>query len=104
MTENTKDYQKIESAARARRIAVRSVTYLLLTVWAVLVLFPFYWMVLTSIKSYSSYNSEYVPKFYAEDPTFENYTNAFEAVPLWDYLGNTLLFTLGTTAIMLVVS
>ena len=104
MTENTTAFKKIESAAKTRRIAVRSVTYLLLTVWAILVLFPFFWMVLSSIKSYSSYNSEYVPKFYAEDPTFENYTDAFEAVPLWKYLGNTTLFTLGTTAIMLVVT
>ena len=104
MTENANEFKRIESAARTRKIAVRSVTYLLLTVWALLVLFPFFWMVLSSIKSYSSYNSEYVPRFYATDPTFENYTNAFEAVPLWKYLGNTLLFTVGTTAIMLVVT
>ena len=104
MAEHTNEYQRIEKAAKTRKIAVRTVTYVLLTVWAVLVLFPFFWMVLTSFKSYSSYNSEYVPKFYAEDPTLENYTNAFDAVPLWDYLGNTLLFTVGTTAIMLVVT
>ena len=35
--------------------------YALLVLWAVIVLFPFYWMVLTSVKSYSAYNSEYVP-------------------------------------------
>ena len=38
-------------------------TYILLVLWGLIVLFPFYWMVLTSLKSYSSYNSEYIPKY-----------------------------------------
>ncbi len=77
--------------------------YLLLSIWAVLVLFPFYWMILTSIKSYSSYNSEYVPKFITLSPTFENYITAFTAVPLAKYFFNTLIFTVCTTALMMVV-
>ena len=81
----------------------RGVVYVLLTVWAVIVLFPFYWMVLTSFKSYSSYNSEFIPRFVATDPTLANYRDAFTAVPLARYFLNTLIFTLATTAIMLVV-
>ena len=74
-----------------------------LILWAVIVLFPFYWMILTSFKSYSSYNAEYVPKFYAADPTLQNYADAFTLVPLGKYLLNTLIFTLVTTAVMLIV-
>jgi len=77
--------------------------YFILSVWAIIVLFPFYWMILTSIKSYGSYNSEYVPKFYATSPTFDNYINAFTAVPLARYFANTIIFTVATTAIMMVV-
>ena len=40
-----------------------------LVVWALIVLFPFYWMLLTSVKSYSAYNSEYVPKLFTLSPT-----------------------------------
>ncbi|MBQ8087099.1 MAG: carbohydrate ABC transporter permease [Clostridia bacterium] len=97
------DYSKIESQAKRKQRAEKTVVYLLLTLWAVLVLFPFYWMVLTSIKSYSSYNSEYVPTFFTLHPTFQNYVDAFTAVSLGRYFLNTLVFTLVTTAIMLVV-
>jgi len=75
----------------------------LLVLWAVIVLFPFYWMILTSVKSYSAYNSEYIPKFFTLSPTMQNYWDAFTAVPLMQYFINTLIFTVVTTAIMLVV-
>lgn len=60
-------------------------------------------MVLTSFKSYASYNAEVVPTFFTLSPTWENYVNAFTTVPLGRYLLNTLIFTLATTAIMIVV-
>ena len=99
-----KDYEAIERRARTRKTVSRVITYVLLTVWALMVLFPFYWMILSSIKSYSSYNSEYVPKFIAEYPTLQNYVDAFTAVPLGGYFLNTLIFTLVTTALMLIVT
>ncbi len=85
------------------KIIKNTFIYICLALWAVIVLFPFYWMVLSSIKSYSSYNREYTPKFYATSPTFSNYADAFTAVPLSRYLVNTLIFTLITTAVMLIV-
>ncbi len=98
------DFEKIEKSARAKETAVKAVTYLLLTFWAVVVLFPFYWMILTSVKSYSAYNSEYIPKLYTLSPTLQNYVDAFTAVPLAGYFANTILFTVATTALMLVVT
>ena len=90
------------------RITKRTVTsalvYLGLTLWAVAVLFPFYWMVLTSFKSYGAYNAESVPQLITLTPTLENYFNAFTAVSLGKYLVNTVIFTVITTALMLVVS
>lgn len=80
------------------------VTFILLTFWALMVLFPFYWMLLTSFKSYSSYNAEYIPQLFTLEPTLQNYADAFTAVPLADYFLNTVIFTVVTTAIMLVVT
>jgi len=77
--------------------------YFFLAVWALIVLFPFYWMVLTSVKSFAAYNSEYIPVFFTANPTLENYANAFEAVPLARYFLNTLIFTIATTGLMLLV-
>ena len=101
--ENKTDYGKIEKTVKTRETVGRTITYVLLIVWAAIVLFPFYWMILTSIKSYGAYNSEYIPKFYTLSPTLQNYVDAFTAVSLGRYLVNTLIFTLVTTLIMLVV-
>ena len=101
---NQLDYDKIEKSAKNRQRVKNVVIYTLLAFWAVVVLFPFYWMLLTSVKSYGSYNSEYIPKFFTLSPTFQNYVDAFTTVPLAGYLLNTLIFTLATTAIMLVVT
>ena len=87
-----------------KETARKAVVYALLGLWALLVLFPFYWMVLTSVKSYSAYNSEYIPQLFTLSPTLRNYVDAFTQVPLADYFVNTLIFTLSTTAIMLVVT
>lgn len=97
------DYIKLERQAKHRRIAVRTVTYLFLAFWAAVVLFPFYWMVLTSLKSYGAYNSEYIPQFFTLSPTLQNYADAFTAVPLGRYFLNTIVFTVITTALMLAV-
>ena len=82
----------------------RITIYLFLSIWAVIVLFPFYWMVLTSVKGYGAYNSEYIPQLYTLAPTLENYVQAFTAVPLARYFLNTVIFTAATTGIMLVVT
>lgn len=86
-----------------KTIVTKTITYTLLILWALVVLFPFYWMVLTSFKSYSAYNTEYIPKFFTLSPTLQNYVDAFTAVPLGRYFLNTVLFTVVTTALMLVV-
>lgn len=101
--ETETDYRKIQKRDKTGKIAGKTLVYLLLVLWAVIVLFPFYWMVLTSVKSYSSYNAEYIPKFYTLSPTLQNYREAFTAVPLGRYLLNTLFFAVVTTALMLVV-
>lgn len=98
-----RDIIKSERSAAVRKAVRTAVTYVILTFWAIVVLFPFYWMVLTSLKDYGSYNSEYIPKFFTLAPTVENYASAFTAVPLARYFMNTVIFTLATTALMLVV-
>ena len=85
-------------------IARKTFTYAFLTLWGIFVLFPFYWMLLTSVKTYSSYSSEHIPQFFTLHPTFQNYLEAFTAVPLLKYFVNTVIFTLATTALMLMVT
>ena len=96
------DIIKTKPAARSKTGNI--IVYTLLTVWALIVLFPFYFMVLTSIKEYGAFSSEWVPKLYTLAPTLENYVSAFTEVPLGGYFINTVVFTLATTALMLAVT
>lgn len=98
------DFEKMQRKTNRRGHVQKIVVYLFLSVWALIVLFPFYWMILTSVKSYGSYNAEHVPSFFTLSPTLQNYVDAFTTVPLLGYLLNTLIFTIGTTVIMIVVS
>ncbi len=100
---NQTDYEWIEKTAKRRKAVKNAVIYIFLSIWGLMVLFPFYWMILSSIKSYSAYSSEYIPKFFTLSPTMQNYAEAFTAVPLGRYFLNTLFFTLATTALMMVV-
>lgn len=95
--------KKVRKEAKTAEVVRNIVIYGLLTIWGIMVLFPFYWMVLSSVKSYSSYNGEYIPKFFTLSPTLQNYRDAFTAVPLAKYFMNTAVFTVVTTGLMLVV-
>lgn len=97
------DYARLREKQQQRKAIKKGITYALLGIWALFVLFPFYWMLLSSFKSYGDYNSETVPQFITLNPVIENYIIAFTSVPLLDYFLNTLIFTVATTAIMLVV-
>ncbi len=91
-------------AKKARKDKIKkTIVYILLGIWAIVVLFPFYWMILSSIKSYGAYNAEIIPQFITLSPTLENYMIAFTSVPLIDYFVNTIIFTVLTTALMLVI-
>ena len=98
------NYEKIEKSARLRKRTLNTVIYSFLTIWGIMVLFPFYWMLLTSFKSYSAYNSEWIPQLYTLSPTLQNYADAFTQVPLAGYFTNTIVFTLATTAVMVIVT
>ena len=89
----------------------RGLIVFFLVVGAVVVLFPFYWLVMTNIKRTPDYNAEMVPKIYTENPTLENYATAFSFKEgtqgregnLGRYFLNTLVFTVATTGLMMVI-
>ena len=98
-----KDYKKIKKTAGIVGALKKASIYFGLSLWAIAVLFPFYWMVQNSLKSFSEYSSESIPKFFPSIVTFVNYLDVFTAVPLARYLLNTLIFTVATTLLMLAV-
>lgn len=100
------DYEKIERSAKQKRLVRNIIIYTFLVIWAISVLFPFYWMMLTSVKGYAAYSaeSEGMPQLFTTSPTVENYVKAYSQLPLMRYFANTIIFTVVTTALMLVVT
>ena len=70
--------------------ALKIIAYFGLAVWGLLVLFPYYWMVLTSVKSFGAYASEYVPKFFTLEPTLQNYIDAGQPEKVFTNVAYTL--------------
>jgi len=71
---------------------LRAIAYVLLTVGAVTMLIPFFWMVMTSLKT----PAEAVampPVWWPEVLRFENYARAFEVAPFGRYFLNSVLIT-----------
>jgi len=100
------DFEKIERRAKKTALIRNIVVYGLLGLWALIVLFPFYWMLLTSVKTQGAYSVERIPQLFTLTPTLENYTQVFsgESFNLGQYFLNTLYFTVVTTVLMLGVT
>lgn len=103
-------YERVTKAEKISNIIRKTVIYTFLAIWAIMIIFPFYFMILTSFKSSSEYNAELVPKLFSIKPTFENYISVFgkigigaKEVSLWKVMLNTLIYAVMTTALMLVV-
>jgi multiple sugar transport system permease protein len=101
--EGSLDYKTIREREEKRKKIKKIFTYAFLGIWAIIVLFPFYWMILSSLKSTGAYNGELTPQFITLSPTMENYITAFTKGSLLDYFFNTIVFTVVTTALMLVI-
>ena len=98
--------EEVATMKREGTLAKKTAIHILLGIWALIVLFPFYYMIITSLKSYGGFNSEVdiFSKIFVTNPTFESYVTAFTAVELGKYFLNTLIFTVITTGVMLIVT
>lgn len=107
MTKNmlTSKKNTMRNKTNAGKAVLNTVIYIALSVWGLVVLFPFYFMLLTSIKSQGEYNNpDFTLNLYTLFPTVKNYVDAFTKYPLDTYFLNTLIFTVATTALMIIVS
>jgi multiple sugar transport system permease protein len=78
--------------ARTRRIAVTLVTYLLLTVVALIAIVPFLWMVSTSLKT-AAEASTYPPTLFPAVPQWHDFADVLRAVPFLTFFRNTVLYS-----------
>lgn len=78
-------------------------TYTAFIVFAIIVLFPFYFIVSSSFTPrYEIF--QIPPRYFPENPTLDNYPNMISAIPFWQYYLNSLIFTIGSTVVSVLVS
>ncbi len=77
--------------------------YLFLILIAVAVLFPFYWMIISSLKTVTEY-SDPVPTFWPKQVLWSNYVQAFSVGNLGTLFKNTVIVGLVSTVLSLVIT
>ena len=104
VTMKERDMKKVTSRQRIVKILVQIALYLFLGVMAVIVIFPFYWMIISSAKSLVEYK-ESVPTLFPRDPQLKfNYQLAFEQAELVKLFKNTVIVGIVSTILSLVVT
>ena len=102
-TLTAKDLQQVSTASRVMGILVKIGTYAFLIAMALIVLFPFYWMIISSLKSTAEYRRN-IPTFWPEQFVFANYAQAFEDGNLWQLFKNTAFVGVVSTILSLVIT
>ena len=109
MSENTiqtmkeKDLQKVSSKQKVVKVVVMVLLYAFLITMAIIVLFPFYFMIISSLKTLSEYK-EPIPTLFPRDPQPQNYITAFNQANLGRLFLNTLYVGLCSTILSLVIT
>lgn len=67
------------------------VTYILLTIFALIIIVPFFWFVSTSFDYVKSYSLRFPPRLWPEEFSTFNYKMAITNVPMLNYLKNTIV-------------
>ena len=79
------------------KVLKRIILYTLLALGALIMVFPFFWMLLSSVKTAAEVNTM-PPTFWPAEPVFENYTFAFSKAPFGIYFVNSVIVTVACVA------
>ena len=102
-TMREKDMHKVSAKQKAVKIIVQVLLYTFLIVMALIIIFPFYWMLISSVKSLSEYKLP-VPTLFPKQILFSNYVEAFNQANLGRLFMNTLYVGLVSTLLSLVIT
>ena len=103
ITMKEQNMQLVSSRQRVVQFAVKAITYLFLGIMALIVLFPFYWMIISSLKSLEEYRLS-VPTFWPQRVLFSNYMDAFTTANLGTLFINTMIVGVISTLLSLVIT
>ena len=98
-----KNLQRVSAKQKAVKIAVQVLLYTFLAVMALIVIFPFYWMIISSLKSTVEYRLP-VPSLFPREIMWGNYVEAFSAANLGRLFLNTVYVGIVSTILSLVIT
>ena len=104
-TMHEQDLQKTSAQQRVLQVLVKIVTYLFLFTMALIVIFPFYWMIISSLKEMDEYRMS-IPTLFPKVLDFANYMEVFtnEDLLLGQLFFNTLLVGVVSTVLSLIIT
>ena len=102
-TMTDRNLQKITTSQRVKGILGKAGIYLFLGIMALIVLFPFYWMIISSLKSVSEYRKA-IPTFWPHEIQWMNYVNAFNTANLGRLFLNTLYVGVVSTILSVIIT
>ena len=102
-TMKERNMQQLSATQKIVKFGVKFGTYAFLVAMAVIVLFPFYWMIISSLKSLEEYRLN-VPTFFPRQILFSNYAEAFTTASLGRLFYNTMIVGVVSTLLSLVIT
>ncbi len=103
LTMKEKDMSKVTSTQKVMKVVSQTLLYLFLGIMALIVIFPFYWMIISSLKSLSEYQWN-VPSLFPQTIVWGNYLEAFTEASLLNLFKNTVIVGVVSTIISLVIT
>ena len=102
-TLHEKNLQTVSTKQRAVKIVVQVLLYTFLAIMALIVVFPFYWMIISSLKTTVEYRLP-VPTLFPQKIMWSNYVEAFSAANLGRLFINTVIVGIVSTLLSLVIT
>ena len=98
-----RDISKVTSTQRVFKVLTQVALYTFLGIMALIIVFPFYWMIISSLKSLAEYRLA-VPTLFPKEIQWHNYVDAFTKADLTRLFINTLIVGLVSTVLSLVIT
>ena len=98
-----KDLQKVTTRQKIMKVITQIALYLFLGIMAIIVIFPFYWMIISSLKSLAEYRAV-TPTLFPKEIIWSNYLEAFKEAKLLNLFKNTIIVGLVSTVLSLVIT
>ena len=102
-TMQAKDLQRVSGTQKVTQVVVKVLLYAFLLTMALIVVFPFYWMIISSLKTTEEYRLP-IPTLFPQQLMFSNYLKAFTAANLGRLFLNTVIVGLVSTVLSLVIT